>query len=75
MVRRRSAAFAFQSVDVYGVYSVYYDAEGKIDVWSVGPNVPYGESLDEMRADLDRMREAFDKPVLNMNADRSEVTQ
>lgn len=47
---------------VYGIHEVYYK-KGKIDMWS-DAMTPLGESIDELKEDLDMMAEAFKKPVL-----------
>ena len=57
--------FGEELVDAYGVHEVYYDAEGKPTMCSEAIQ-PYGETLDELKVDLERMMEAFEKPVLDM---------
>ena len=47
------------------LYEIYYD-DGKIIGMLEKPSNPYGESLDELQADVNHMMEAFKKPVLSM---------
>lgn len=56
--------------DVYTLREVYYDAAGNINGWSPSPAEPHGDSLDELRADLERMRAALDKPALEEDGNR-----
>lgn len=48
--------------DVLKVVEVYYDSTGKIAGWCEGE--PLGETVDQLTADLDLMREAVRRPVL-----------
>jgi len=50
---------------VYGVHEVFYDASGSPKACTESPVEPWGESLDELIADIERMRAAADKPTLN----------
>ena len=47
------------------MYEIYYD-DGKIIGMLEKPSSPYGESLDELQADMNHMIEAFRKPVLKL---------
>ena len=47
------------------LYEVYYD-DGKIIGMLEKPSTPYGESLDELQADINHMVEAFRRPVLKL---------
>ena len=48
----------------FGIHEVYYDGD-RPKTTTECPIDPYGETLEELKDDLDRMREALDKPVLN----------
>ena len=48
----------------FGVYSVYYDENGKPDGYSANPVEMSAEDIEYIRFDLDKMKEALDKPVL-----------
>lgn len=51
-------------VDVsYSIHEVYYK-DGAPDMWSVTPQAPYGETLEELREDIERMARAIEKPTL-----------
>lgn len=50
--------------ETYRIHEVYYDDSGKIDGWSQGPIAPYGESIEELKADLSYLAAALEKPVL-----------
>lgn len=47
------------------LYEIYYD-DGKIIGMLENPSKPYGESVDELQADVSHMMEAFRKPVLKL---------
>ena len=48
----------------YAIHEVYYGPRGDIDCWSVDSCPAHGETLAELSDDLDRMRRALDKPIL-----------
>jgi len=48
----------------YQIYEVYYDREGKIELWSDDPVEPAGESLQELREDCLHYSAALERPVL-----------
>ena len=47
------------------VYEVYYD-DGKIIGMLEKPSTAYGESVEELQADVNHMMEAFRRPVLKL---------
>lgn len=49
--------------DGFSIREVYYKDEAP-EAWSARPMYPCGETSEELNADLDRMREAFNKPIL-----------
>ncbi|MCG3212450.1 MAG: hypothetical protein FOGNACKC_06120 [Anaerolineae bacterium] len=49
---------------IFAIYEVYYDAAGNVTSITAEPVAPMGESLDELRADLEKQCQALDKPVL-----------
>lgn len=51
--------------DTYTIHEVYYDQEGRITAFSTNPVAPCGETLEELRVDMDRQRRALDEPVLD----------
>ena len=51
--------------DEYGIYEAYYDSTGKIHSISKDPMFPLGDTLDELKANLERMKRAFKSPVLD----------
>lgn len=48
----------------YMVHEVYYTPEGRPQMYTVNGVAPYGESLDELRKDVERFAAAVEKPVL-----------
>lgn len=48
----------------YSVREVYYRKDESIQSWAQLPVYAYGESLDEIKKDFDRMRQAGELPVL-----------
>jgi len=55
-----------QETDTYAyqVHEVYYKKSGKIEGWSESPVSPMGETLNELRGDIQSFSKAFQKPVL-----------
>ena len=51
---------------VLGVYAVYHDDNGTIEGWSMNPFSPEAESLDELRTHLERMLEALEQGVIDI---------
>lgn len=49
----------------FGVYEVYYDESDTPSACSESPVEPFGETVEELMLDLDRMRSAAEKPTLN----------
>jgi hypothetical protein len=51
----------------FGIYEVYYDNDGDGSICNISsiPMEPYGETVEELKRDMDAMNAAFDKPVLN----------
>jgi hypothetical protein len=48
----------------YRIHEVYYQGD-KISTVSEVPITPSGEDVSELKEDIRRMQEAFDKPILN----------
>jgi hypothetical protein len=48
----------------YQVHEVYYDRDGKIEIWISDPIESSGESLEELREDLGHFSVALQKPIL-----------
>ena len=49
----------------YQIYEVYYNEEGKPTSCTMEPDYPTGESINELREDLERMIKALEHPILN----------
>ena len=50
--------------DTFAIYEAYYDDAGTVISITAEPVAPLGESLEELRADLEHYRRALDAPVL-----------
>lgn len=50
----------------FEVHEVYYDAEGSVCAVTERNVSPFGETEEELRADMENYKKAFDKPVLRM---------
>jgi len=48
----------------YQIHEVHYDDENMIEGWTQSPVEPMGESLPELRNDIQYFLKAFQKPVL-----------
>jgi len=49
----------------FAIHEVYYDENGKPTMCTKEPVEPFGESLDELKEDMQWFLAALDKPVLN----------
>jgi hypothetical protein len=49
----------------YGIHEVYYDKDDKPEMISENPIAAHGLTVDEIKSDLDMMRSAFVKPIVN----------
>lgn len=49
----------------YALHEVYYDKDGKIEMYSEDAIYPHGKDEEEVRGDLKRMKGACDKPTLS----------
>ena len=49
--------------NVYAIHEVYYE-KGIPDTMTVNPQYPQGETIEELREDLEHYRLALDKPIL-----------
>jgi len=53
--------------EVYEIHEVYYKGNA-IHMWSEDPISPYGESLEELKKDLQYQLEALELPILEVRA-------
>ena len=51
--------------DIYAIHAVYYDKKGKPDSVSRNPDWPLGETLEELREDLELYSQALGRPILD----------
>jgi hypothetical protein len=51
--------------DWYTIREAYYDKEGNVDGWTVEAIAPGGETIEELRTELQRMLKCLDQPVLD----------
>ena len=54
-----------QSNFEFGIYEVFYDQNGIIKGYTENSLTPTTESPEDLKFELDRMKEAFDKEVLD----------
>ena len=55
------------SEDSFGICEVYYNDEGKITSTTERFIEPYGETLEDLKTSFNMMKEAFDKPVIDLD--------
>jgi len=48
---------------VFLIHEVYYSDDGTINGWT-NPVYPQGETLEELQADFENQKRAFEKPLL-----------
>lgn len=56
-----------EETTTYAIYEVYYDEQDNIQFITKNPVDPHGETIEELRGNLEYMLQALNKPVLNMN--------
>lgn len=54
-------------IESYALHEVYYDADGRISMWSENPAKLVGFSPSELLVSLTKMRWAFAKPVIEQS--------
>ena len=55
------------SEDQFGICEVYYNDKGDITFTSKNFIEPYGETLEDLKANFDDMKKAFELPVLDLD--------
>lgn len=50
------------------IYDVYYNEQGEPIATHTAPTYVYGETVEDLRVQLQLMLEALDKPVLDMRS-------
>jgi len=60
VIRRSSGAEEW-----YAIYEVYYDDAGRPIACTESPSRPFGETPEELAADLQHFTEALEKPALD----------
>jgi hypothetical protein len=51
--------------DYYQIHEVYYDKDDKVNGYTARGTLPCGNSLEELREDLERMLKSLDKEILD----------
>ena len=57
---------AHEESRTFEVHEVYYHDDGDIHCVTEGSVSPFGETEEEIRADMAHFQEAFNKPILRM---------
>ncbi|RFA30017.1 hypothetical protein CAI21_07305 [Alkalilimnicola ehrlichii] len=57
---------------VLAVFEVYYDEDGKPETCTADPVAPQGETLDELRGDLEHYVAALASPILDIEQFRNQ---
>ena len=53
--------------DQFGICEVYYNDEGDIVFTSAEFQAPFGETLEELKSNFDKMQKAFELSVLDLD--------
>jgi hypothetical protein len=61
--------------DYYSIHEVYYDDDGNIESWTEQPVGIGGETLEELKGDLEYYKHALEKPVLKYDKDQERLTE
>jgi len=67
-VIRKELEYDCETFVTFGIYEVYY-TEGKPTACTVEMMKPHGETLDELKQDLERFQKALEHPVLDFHKD------
>ncbi len=59
----------------FAIHEVYYAENGEIEFWTENPVQPGGESLSELKRDLEFYRIALRKPVLRYDQDKNVLAE
>ena len=51
---------------LYQIDEVEYNLNGKVTNWSETGAAPFGRTVEELQADTDRLKSAFEKPILKV---------
>ena len=62
--------FPYDGHEEFGIYSVYYDEDGKVDGMSIDPASIHSYSVEELEETLKLMKECLQKPVLDYGEPR-----
>ena len=54
--------------DQFGICEVYYNDKGDITFTSENFIEPYGETLEDLKANFDDMKKAFELPVIDLDS-------
>lgn len=54
----------FEQGDRYAIHEVYYDTNGNPTSHTVEPACPIGETIEELRVEMELYLKAMDRPVL-----------
>lgn len=52
----------------YAIYEVYYNVNGEPNACSKNPMYIRGDSIEELKADLELYKQAFNKPILDYHS-------
>ncbi len=58
-------------LESFQIHEAYYTVDDKVGAITENGVGPFGETPEELREDLEKMQEAFNKPVLDGNALRT----
>jgi tRNA C32,U32 (ribose-2'-O)-methylase TrmJ len=50
----------------YAIHEAYYNDVGEVTAWTNEPSAPFGETIEELREELERMLRALDYPVIEV---------
>ena len=50
----------------YQIHEVEYNLNGKVTNWSETGAAPFGHTVEELEADVERLKTAFSKPILKV---------
>lgn len=55
-----------EACSTFDIREVYYDENGEPEMVTIDAMSPHGCDLEELKQDMDLMRKAFNKPIINM---------
>ena len=65
VIKRTFKKLSQEELFFYYIHEAYYDKENRVNSISLNPLEPHGDTVEDLKKDLELMLEAFNKPILD----------